>query len=299
RRFRRRTRRGHLRGQRPVGAGHFRLRMGQRPGQLRHMSRQPRPGHTVGELAPLLRRRPYPVRRGGTPLLLLHPDLGGIGGRDRPADGHWYRDRCQRGELERGLPGRSGDREHRAIRRHLLRRGRLARPLVGTAHRIGGRRPGQRDIRRVRLRRMSRHSSSDLRSVVLMTEFIVHVENRPGTLATITELLGSSGVNIEALAAYGYDGEGVLRLIVDDAATTRRILAEAGFRVEEHTVLTAFMPHAPGALASVTRQLAEADVNIDALYVLSTSAEGIEVAIAVDDNASAVPDLPVTGSISR
>ncbi|HLT96256.1 MAG TPA: ACT domain-containing protein [Acidimicrobiia bacterium] len=132
-----------------------------------------------------------------------------------------------------------------------------------------------------------------------MTEFIVHVENRPGTLATITELLGSSGVNIEALAAYGYDGEGVLRLIVDDAATTRRILAEAGFRVEEHTVLTAFMPHAPGALASVTRQLAEADVNIDALYVLSTSAEGIEVAIAVDDNASAVPDLPVTGSISR
>ena len=55
-----------------------------------------------------------------------------------------------------------------------------------------------------------------------MTEFIVHVENRPGRLATITELLGEAGVNIEALAAYGHDGEGVLRLIVDDAATTRR-----------------------------------------------------------------------------
>lgn len=132
-----------------------------------------------------------------------------------------------------------------------------------------------------------------------MTEFIVHVENRPGRLATITDMLGSAGVNIEALAAYGYDGEGVLRLIVDDAVATRRVLGETGMRVEEHTVLTAFMPHEPGALASITRRLAEAEINIDALYVLSTSAEGIEVAIAVDGSVSAVPDLPVTGSISR
>jgi hypothetical protein len=131
-----------------------------------------------------------------------------------------------------------------------------------------------------------------------MTEFIVNVENRPGRLAAITELLGSAGVNIEALAAYGYDGEGVLRLIVDDAATTRRVLREAGLSVEEHTVLTAFMPHEPGALAAVTRRLADADLNIDALYVLSTSSEGIEVAIAVDGSVSAVPDLPVTGSLS-
>lgn len=132
-----------------------------------------------------------------------------------------------------------------------------------------------------------------------MTEFIVHVENRPGRLATITDMLGSAGVNIEALAAYGSDGEGVLRLIVDDAVATRRVLGETGMRVEEHTVLTAFMPHEPGALASITRRLAEAEINIDALYVLSTSAEGIEVAIAVDGSVSAVPDLPVTGSISR
>lgn len=130
-----------------------------------------------------------------------------------------------------------------------------------------------------------------------MTEFIVHVENRPGRLATITELLAAAAVNIEALAAYGYDGEGVLRLIVDDAEGARRVFREAGFSVEEHQVLTAFMPHTPGALASVARRLADSDVNIDAMYVLSTSAEGIEVAIAVQGDVAA--DLPVTGSISR
>lgn len=131
-----------------------------------------------------------------------------------------------------------------------------------------------------------------------MTEFIVNLENRPGRLAAITELLAGAGVNIEALAAYGYDGEGVLRLIVDDADATRRALEEAGLSVDEHQVLTAFMPHEPGALAAVTRRLADADVNIDALYVLSTSAEGIEVAISVEGDRS-VTDLPVTGSLSR
>ncbi|HJR93400.1 MAG TPA: ACT domain-containing protein [Acidimicrobiia bacterium] len=131
-----------------------------------------------------------------------------------------------------------------------------------------------------------------------MTEFIVHVENRPGRLAAITEILGDAGVNIEALAAYGNDGDGVLRLIVDDADAARRVLRDAAFRVEEHQVLTAHLPHRPGALASLTRHLADADVNIDALYVLSTSADGVEVAMAVDGPLSAVPDMPVTGSLS-
>lgn len=130
-----------------------------------------------------------------------------------------------------------------------------------------------------------------------MTELLVHVENRPGRLATITELLGNAGVNIEALAAYGHDGDGVLRLIVDDAAAARRVLHDAGLRVEERDVLTAQIPHQPGALAAVTRRLADSDVNIDALYVLATSADGIEVAIAVEGAVSAVRGLQVNGAI--
>lgn len=130
-----------------------------------------------------------------------------------------------------------------------------------------------------------------------MTELIVNVENRPGRLATITELLGEAGVNIEALAAYGQDGEGVLRLIVDDARAARRVLSEAGLRVSEHTVLTARLPNEPGALAAVTRRLADADVNIEALYVLATSPGGVEVAMALDGDLSAVPGLPVHGTI--
>jgi len=128
-----------------------------------------------------------------------------------------------------------------------------------------------------------------------MTEFVVAMENQPGRLASLTEALAAFGVNIEALTAYGHNGDGTVRLIVDDAATTRRVLAEAALHNDENTVLTAVLPHRPGELARLTRSLADAGVNIDAIYVLRSNSDGIEFAISVDQPESALPHLEVTG----
>lgn len=130
-----------------------------------------------------------------------------------------------------------------------------------------------------------------------MTEFIVTVDNRPGRLAALTEALAAFGVNIEALTAYGHDGEGTIRIIVDDAITTRHVLEEADLIHEEHTVLTAHLPHRPGELARLTRSIADAGVNIDAIYVLRANSDGIEFAISVDQPETALPHLEVTGGI--
>ena len=130
-----------------------------------------------------------------------------------------------------------------------------------------------------------------------MTEFIVQMENRPGRLASLAEALAAFGVNIEALTAYGHDGDGTVRLIVDDAVTTRRVLEEAALQNEENTVLTAKLPHRPGELARLTRLLADAGVNIDAIYVLKANSDGIEFAISVDQPETALPHLPITGGV--
>jgi hypothetical protein len=116
-----------------------------------------------------------------------------------------------------------------------------------------------------------------------MTEFTVHLANRPGMLATLTEQLASAGINIEALAAFGFDEEGVVRLIVDDDVTTRSVLRKAGVAFEERSIQVTVLPHRPGALATLTRRLADAGVNIDAVYLLRSSSEGMEFAIGVDD----------------
>lgn len=130
-----------------------------------------------------------------------------------------------------------------------------------------------------------------------MTEFVVNMENRPGRLASLTEALAAFDVNIEALAAYGHDGEGTIRLITSDSPTTRRVLEEAALQFEERTVLAVQLPHRPGELARVTRQLADAGVNIDALYVLRANSDGIELAISVDQPESALPHIEVTGGV--
>ncbi len=131
-----------------------------------------------------------------------------------------------------------------------------------------------------------------------MTEFVVRMENRPGRLASLAEALAAFGVNVEALVAYGHDGDSSVRLIVDDAPTTRRVLDEAALQFEENTVLTVLLPHKPGELASMTRLLADAGVNIEALYVLRSNADGIELALAVDQPETALPHLDVTGGIT-
>lgn len=132
----------------------------------------------------------------------------------------------------------------------------------------------------------------------MLTEFVVRMENRPGMLASLTEALAGFGVNIEALAAYGHDGDSTVRLITSDAPTTRRVLDEAALHHEEHTVLTAQLPHRPGELARLTREIANVGVNIDAIYVLRANADGMELALAVDQPETALPHLDVTGGVT-
>ena len=117
-----------------------------------------------------------------------------------------------------------------------------------------------------------------------MTEFTVHLVNRPGALATLTEQLADAGIAIEALAAFGVDGEGMVRLMVNDPTMTRKILQSDEISFEEREILITTLRHEPDAVAVMTRSLADAGANIDAMYLLRSSAEGLEFAIAVDNH---------------
>ncbi|MFQ5966409.1 MAG: ACT domain-containing protein [Acidimicrobiia bacterium] len=116
-----------------------------------------------------------------------------------------------------------------------------------------------------------------------MKEFSVRLANRPGMLASLAQTLADANVNIEALAAFGFDEEGIVRLIVDDAEIARRALREAGLRATEREVLTTVLEDRPGSLAKMARELADAGVNIDAVYLLRTNSTGLEFAVAVDE----------------
>ena len=122
----------------------------------------------------------------------------------------------------------------------------------------------------------------------MLEEIIVTVDDRPGVLAEIGELLGSSGVNIETLSASAFEGRGVIHLVVDDGEDASEMLKSNGFAVEgSRPVLTATLDDRPGELGRYCRRLAAEGVQISAAYVVKRGAGETELLFAVDDLESA------------
>lgn len=115
-----------------------------------------------------------------------------------------------------------------------------------------------------------------------MKEFRVSVPNRPGQLAVISEALSRRLVNIRSVAGIGAAGP-LITFITDNEEAARQALQELGVQFEEVEVLTATLSDRPGELAKLAKKLAEAQVNLDSIYVLSTRPGATEVAFTVDD----------------
>jgi len=116
-----------------------------------------------------------------------------------------------------------------------------------------------------------------------MKDFVIQVTHRPGELANITNALALQGVNIKSLAAMVLGTQAQLRLIPDDAEAARNALRAANIRFEEKEVATVLLENHAGELTGVAGKLADAGLNLEAVYVIGLSDDLIELAIAVDD----------------
>jgi hypothetical protein len=124
------------------------------------------------------------------------------------------------------------------------------------------------------------------------TDLGVTVEDRPGGLADIGEALGNAGINIEGLCGMGLGDRGVIHLLVEDGAAARAALEGAGLTVEsESEAIVSEIPgdgvRTPGTLGKMARAVADAGVNMKALY-LATNNRAVAV---TDDNAKALAAL--------
>lgn len=118
----------------------------------------------------------------------------------------------------------------------------------------------------------------------MLEEIVVTADDRPGVLAEIGELLGSSGVNIETLSASTHNGQGVIHLIVDDGDDAAEVLASNGFKVEaSRPVLVSTVDDRPGELGRYCRRLSDAGVWISSAYVAKRGGGETELIFAVDD----------------
>ena len=129
-------------------------------------------------------------------------------------------------------------------------------------------------------------------------EFVVTLEDRPGTLAKVTDAIAKAGINIEGYCAVpsGKDGKGTFHVVTSDPATTRKTLETAGFKVqEERDVAIIPAEDRPGFLAQTLRRLAESELNVGPSYSITQN----RIAISADDFAKLRETLQEVATTAR
>jgi histidine decarboxylase len=106
-------------------------------------------------------------------------------------------------------------------------------------------------------------------------------------LAELTGVLAERGLSIEQIDVETHDSSAVVRMEVEDAHRALEVLTGAGYDAVSDDVLLARVEDRPGALALLSRRLAEANLNIRSLHHVRREAGVAVVAISTDDNARA------------
>ncbi len=101
---------------------------------------------------------------------------------------------------------------------------------------------------------------------MLKKQFTLYLEDRPGELARVTNILAKAKINIEGISAYASAAVGLMQVVVSNAQRMRSLLKRSGVAFTVQDVAVVALPNLPGALAAITAQLAASGLNITFLY---------------------------------
>ena len=130
-----------------------------------------------------------------------------------------------------------------------------------------------------------------------LKQISVFLENKPGTLLTMTGVLAQNHIDMRALSIDETKDFGIVRMIVDDVYATATVLKDAGFIHSLTPVLGVVIPDEPGGLDQVLRVLAGAQVNVEYMYAFlgGKNVDHAYMIFRVQNEAAAVAALAAKG----
>jgi hypothetical protein len=119
----------------------------------------------------------------------------------------------------------------------------------------------------------------------MSTDLTLYLDDQPGELARIGDVLGNAGANIAGLCALASGGgQAEVHILVHDATAAFEALQRAGIRIAaEQEVLVLEIEDRPGALGEIARKLGEARVNLTLVYLAANT----RLVLAADNLADA------------
>jgi len=104
-----------------------------------------------------------------------------------------------------------------------------------------------------------------------LNQISVFVENKPGKMQHLTQVLADHNVDMRALSLAETSDFGIVRIIVDDVYAASTMLKDEGFIHSITKVLGVAIPDQPGGLNTVLKVLSEAGINVEYMYAFLSS----------------------------
>ena len=127
-------------------------------------------------------------------------------------------------------------------------------------------------------------------------QLTVFVQNSKGSIVTVTDILAKNNINIRALSIAETEDFGILRLIVNDEISAKKVLDNEGYLIKVVDVVGVKIGDEPGKLTAALGVLDKADINVEYLYAFMARTEKhAYVVIRVEDNNAAETALVNAG----
>ncbi|MBC7234921.1 MAG: amino acid-binding protein [Chloroflexi bacterium] len=121
-----------------------------------------------------------------------------------------------------------------------------------------------------------------------VTQVSAFLENRPGRLLYLLNVLAEHGINLIAHNIVDASDFGIVHLIVDDPQKALRVIRDQNITASTTTVLQVQVPDEPGAFVRrVLQPLADAKINIEYSYAYSAPETGKATIVLKVDNLEA------------
>lgn len=107
----------------------------------------------------------------------------------------------------------------------------------------------------------------------MAVDIVIEVENKPGELAKLAAAVSDAGVYLAAATFTGNGDTAQLHILVKHAEPVRHALAitHADIHPMEREVVVVDLDDNPGMIADLAREIADAGVNIDTVYVATNN----------------------------
>lgn len=103
---------------------------------------------------------------------------------------------------------------------------------------------------------------------MFIKQISVFLENNPGTLRELTELLGKGGIDLLALSIADTQNFGIVRLILhsDDIDKAMKLLKDGGYIAKMNHVICAAVPDRPLGLCELLAVIEQAGLSVEYMY---------------------------------